>query len=131
MKRILLYSLSAVFIAIVAYANLRHVNPSVSLEPVDVCTLAVTNMETTEPEILRAWLRQNKNVSAVSINADASLVGITYHYNKLAETELIELASMNGALKVSKKTLPKSEKAACPIHGAMTLWERTLNFLRW
>ncbi len=130
MKRILFYSLLIGLISLVSYANLRFVNPSASIEPVDVRTFEISNLQNTKPEIVTEWVMQNPEVKAVSVNESKSLIGVTYQYQNLSEEDLLNLVAMNGVLTVSKKVFAKSDKPGCPVHGFLVVWERTLSALR-
>ncbi len=112
------------------YANLRHVNPSAYLEPVDVMTLEFTNVSGTSLGKYGSWAKSSPYIHACSLDESGRTIGVTYEFKNMSKEQLLEHLSYEGKIAGNQKDFSASNKPGCPVHDALAAWEKSISAVR-
>jgi len=114
------------YAGVVVYANARYRNPSKDLQPVQIQAFEVNGLDSSAVDVFCDQLKSDDRITAVSFNRKEQLVSVSYHYQLLSKEELMIAMSKHGDLSIKQKSFP--EKASCPVHGYLAVWDKFLEF---
>lgn len=129
MIRKILLLIAVLYGVFVAYANIRFQNPSTQLAPVDLKTFRFAAIDSTEAAAVKSLLLSTPGIRAVSMNEKENLIGVTYEFERISDSHLLQLVSLEKTFAVEPVVFSTSGPS-CPVHGVIVVWEKALAFHR-